>query len=256
MAQWVVKLVGHEFDLKALSKIHTAAECRVAQDSDDAYYLTSEEFASMAEGSDVHDTANNMLLLINDLMRARAPEFQSVSLADVTRINDDGTRSTYVFLSEHITSSARMSVDATVLDASGQLVPSPEPGIAQNRLKLALRDAKIREALVYWRRCNPGDADVCQYANKVYEVIREDMASGGHAGQGADAIKQKKWAVQGEIDNFQAWANSPAISGQKARHADRRPAKSGITPLSDGEALAFIQRLLNHWLDWKAAQRP
>ena len=102
MAQWLAKLDGHEFDKKDLSKFFTEPTCRVALDDDGAYYLTSDTFAPTTEASEVQAAAEDMLRLLNDLMRYRDQGYQSVSLVDITRSNDDGTRSVYVFFSAHI----------------------------------------------------------------------------------------------------------------------------------------------------------
>lgn len=257
MAQWMVRLAGDEFDLQTLSILYSEPAVRVAQ-NDGAYYLTSDTFASLAESSEVYAAATDLLQLINPLTPLRAANYEPVLVDSVVRLNENGSRTTTRIASGVVAliGSARLRGEGVVLGPDGQPVPSPEPGVAQARLKLALQDANIKRALTYWQRCKPGDADVCQYANKVYEVIREDMASGGHVGQGTETIKQQKWATRGEIDDFQAWANSPAISGEKARHVDSRPTKPGITPLSDSEALAFIRRLFNYWLDWKVKQTP
>lgn len=256
MPKWMVKLTGHEFDLKALSKLYTEPECRVAKDDDGAYYLTRTAFDAL-QGFEVDAASCAWLPIVNDLMRLRNASYESVSLDGVYHINDDGTRAHHVFLSGVSSGRSWGVAEFTVTGPDGQPRPSPEPAIARDRLKLAEQDVKVREALLYWHKCVPGGVDICHYANKVYEIIREDMANGKGLGEGTVAIKRERWATSDELLNFGAWANTRAISGEKARHADNRPVKPGVTHyLNEGEAVEFIRRLLNRWFDWKVKQTP
>lgn len=174
MPQWLVKLAGDDIDLRSLSGQFREPECRVDKDTDGVYHLTSDTFDSMTVAAEVHTASSDMLLLINDLMKVRNPEYRPALLDKVVRINDDGTRSGYVFGSATMRGSGRATAEGIVIAPDGKVVPSPEPDKSQARLKLAEQDAKVREVLVYWRGCNAGDSDLCFNAYKVYEIIRED----------------------------------------------------------------------------------
>lgn len=254
MPQWLVKLAGDDIDLRSLSGQFREPECRVDKDTDGVYHLTSDTFDSMTVAAEVHTASSDMLLLINDLMKVRNPEYRPALLDKVVRINDDGTRSGYVFGSATMRGSGRATAEGIVIAPDGKVVPSPEPDKSQARLKLAEQDAKVREVLVYWRGCNAGDSDLCFNAYKVYEIIREDVAGGRDEGQGTEEIKSRGWATKVELWNFTAWANDPKISSGKARHARHKPAQRQVTELGEGDAVAFTKRLLDNWLDWKVAQ--
>jgi hypothetical protein len=253
MARWTVKLAGHDFDLRALSKLYAEPECRVAKDADGVYYLTRASYAAM-EGFEVDQASHAWLSIANELMRVRSLGYEPVALDGVYEVDDDGTKRHYVFLSGIASGSSRAHAELTVGSADGKPRPDPEPAHAQAHLKLAEQGAKVREALTYWSRCTPGDADLCSYAYKVYEIIREDMAGGQSKSVGTDEMKQRGWATKAELDDFRAWANNRAISGERARHAGSQKIDQGVTPLSNGAALATVQRLLSQWLDLKVQQ--
>lgn len=178
MPKWMVKLTGHEFDLKALSKLYTEPECRVAKDDDGAYYLTSDVFASMAPGGDVDAAAHQMLMYIDALTSIRNLGFEHVTLEGVYYLNADGTKTHPVHLSGVVSESSRLSGELTVTGPDGQPRPSPEPTLARTRLELALRDSKVQASLSLWRGCTPSDAALWIYLYKIYEIIGAEMAGG------------------------------------------------------------------------------
>lgn len=255
MAQWLAKLDGHEFDKKDLNIFFTEPTCRVALDDDGAYYLTSDTFAPMANASEVRAAAEDMLRILNDLMRYRDQGYQLVSLVDVARSNDDGTHSVYVFISGHATGRARASLEITVTDAAGQPVPSPEPNITQARLKLAQQDTRVRMVLSLWRNCTPTDAALWIYLYKIYEIIGAEMA-GGDKNQIKQALERAGWATSAESLDFGEAANNPDVTGEYARHAAGWKTRPGVTPMNADQAITFIRHLTNLWLNDKMKQAP
>lgn len=250
MAKWMVRLAGDEADLKALSALFTEPDCRVVKDVDGSYYLTRFAFATM-EGAEVNRAAREWLAIVNPLMGLR--NLEPVALDGIYEVNGDGTRTAHHFGSATMRGSGRVRLIGVVLGPDGQPVPSPEPARAQARLRLAEGDTKVRVALSCWRNCTIGDAGFWVYAYKVYEIVRADVGSGDKQ-KGRQEIEGQSWAPSAEIDGFGEAANNPAVSGETARHGAGWQTRSGVSPLNEGEALAFIQRLLNHWLDWKAEQ--
>jgi hypothetical protein len=255
MAQWLAKLDGHEFDKKNLSEFFTEPTCHVGLDDDGAYYLTSDSFAPTADASEIRAAAEDTLRIINDLMRYRDQEYQSVTLVDVARGNDDGTRSVYVFISGHATARAQVSLEITVTDANGQPIPSPEPGIAQARLKLAQQDISVKMVLSLWRNCTPTDAALWIYLYKIYEIIGAQMA-GGNKNQIKQALVRLGWATSAELLNFAEAANNPDVTGDNARHAAGWKTQPGVIPMGADQAIAFIHHLTELWLDDKMKQTP
>lgn len=188
-------------------------------------------------------------------MRYRDRGNLPVSLVDIARSNDDGTRSVYVFGSAHLTGTARVYAEATVTGADGQPIPSPEPGIAQTRLKLAQQDTSVKMVLSLWRNCTPTDAALWIYLYKIYEIIGAEMA-GGNKNQIKQALARLGWATSAELLNFAEAANNPDVTGDKARHAAGWKTLRGVIPMSADQAIAFIHRLTELWLDDKMKQTP
>jgi len=247
----MAKLAGHEFDLRALASLYNERTCRVAKDDDGAYYLTRDAFEAMGEAPAIYGAARKCIVLVNADMRLRKADYEPVYVEGLYRDNDDGSRSHYILLSGTLSANSRMYGELTVLGPSGQPVPSPEPARAQARLNLFERDERVREALDYSQRCNPGDADCLSYAYKVSEIILEDLG-GGDAAKGAKVIASKGWSTDDEMQSFSESVHSREISGRKARHAGTRRAKPGVTPMSEDEVIAYIKRVLREWLNWKA----
>lgn len=79
MAQWMIKLVGDELDLKDVSKLYAEPECRVARDDDGVFYLTSDVFASMAGSGDVEAAGHELLVYVNAITSLRNSGFQPIS---------------------------------------------------------------------------------------------------------------------------------------------------------------------------------
>ena len=252
--------MGDEFDLRAISILFSAPECLVVKDADGAYYLSGESYASDADVSRADSASREQLALINSLMKVRDLSFELVSVESIYKVNDDGTRQRYVLGSGVASGRARAFADAVVVGPDGLPVPSPEPDISQARLKLAQHDTYVKETLTFWSECRIGDAGFWVSANKVYERIRGDMGGGyktrEYKRKGRDEIIRNLWATAIEIGNFGEAANNPDITGKAARHGVGWTMPQSVTPMNEGEALAFTQRLLNHWITWKIAQTP
>lgn len=253
MAGWVVKLTGDDFDLNAVAKVATEPDCRVTKE-DGAYYLASTDFAAMQEPGEVHALATTTLLpRINGLMRLRNLNALPVSLDSVIRLNADGSRThaRFIVASAVLSGNSRITAEATVIGPDGVVVLSPEPAIFQSRFQLAQKHPAVADALKYWVACVPGDADFWINANKVFDIIRADVGN-GNVGGGTQRIENNGWATRADIEGFGEAANNPAVSGGKARHGHGWTPKA--PPMNEGEAVAFIQHLLDRWLDDKAAQ--
>lgn len=271
MAQWMAKLSGNEIDLKTLSYLYTAPDCRVARDDDGAYYLTRDAFAAMTEAAAVDRAARECLAIINADMALGNADYEAVSVESIVRENDDGSRSYFVLLSGSISEHGRLGAIGLVTGPDGLPVPSPEPARAQARLKLIeqdqwdhpdQRDQRVKEALDYSQRCSPDDADCYSYAYKISEIVLEDMG-GGDIAKGAQAVCDAGWATADEMRDFMATVHLRAFGDRKARHAGAgqaqakaldRHLKAGAKKLSENEVIACIRRVLRRWLNWKAEQ--
>lgn len=256
MARWMVRLAGHEFDLKEVSDLYTEPECRVARDDDGAYHLISDAFDSMAGGGDVESAGHELLVFVNALTSLRNSGFQPISFNGVYSLNDDGIKVHHILLrAAPMRGLGRLHVELTVLGPDGQPRPSPEPAFAQSRLKLAQRDAKVRTVLSLWHGCTPTDAGLWIYLYKIYEIIGADMA-GGNKNNIRQTLEQCGWATKAALASFGEAANNPAVSGDNARHGASWATLPGVTPFSAGQAIAFIRCLMERWLQDKVLQSP
>lgn len=264
MPQWMAKLAGHEFDLRALSALYTEPVCRVAKDADGANYLTRTAFEAMTEAGEVDKAARTWLTFVNTDMPLVYGDYEPIALDGILEVMGDGTRRRHILLSGVSSGRSRGYAELTVSSPDGQPRLSPEPGRAQARLRLAEREERVREAYLYAERVHPGDADCYSYAYKISEIILEDMG-GGDVAKGAAAVESEGWSSADEMRDFTATVHLRAFGGRKARHAGAgqaqakavaRQLKAGARKLSEGEVIACIRRVLRGWLDWKAAQMP
>ena len=253
MPQWMVKLSGHAFDLRALCKVCTDPGCRVAEDADGAYYLTRTAYSAM-QGYEVDKAARAWLDSINGLMKLHTGV---VAIDGVYEIKDDGTRTGHHFGSVQFSAPSHLRVDAVVIGPDGHPVPSPEIELIRKRLEFAERapTKQIRNALRYLNRSVIGDAAFWMNLNKAYDIICADIC--GDKRKRKQVIPGLGWKVtRAAMDSFEEAANNPAISGDTARHGDEWTTSQGVTAFNESEALAFIHHLLNSWIDWKLAPTP
>lgn len=82
---------------------------------------------------------------------------------------------------------------------------------------------------------------------KVYELVRKYAERSAPSGDGKTVVRMG-WAKQQEIEDFEASANHPLLSGGEARHALRpKPPTGNKIELREGRSL--INRPVDAMLD-------
>jgi hypothetical protein len=82
---------------------------------------------------------------------------------------------------------------------------------------------------------------------KVLEIIQNDVG-------GDKAIAELGWASRKRLGVFTTSANHPEASGDDARHARMKGTPTDTMTLAEGRA--FLQSLVQAWLQWLIAGRP
>jgi hypothetical protein len=231
MAEWLVRLIGHDLDLAALTREFSENTLAVIKD-EHGFWLRSSEFTALAEANDVLVRARAFLAIINGAGKVFLSGYQAVEASNVVQIGDDGLRRNFVFLEASIKS--RSSVSAEVTLSGG--TPAPQPAPPKDTTFAAIvaqAEVYVRRALAFFDRDH-------SWVNlyKVYELIRADV--GGE-------MFIKGWTTKGEANRFTQTANSAGAVGDDARHAveDTQPPKK---PMALSEAEQFVRSLLAAWI--------
>src|SRR5947207_2197556 len=95
MAEWRVKLIGHDLDLEALAREFSASGLGIIKD-EQGYWLKSSEFVSLNDGEQIRTLANELLPIINGSGKVFLAGFQPVEAGHVVQIDDDGIRHNFV----------------------------------------------------------------------------------------------------------------------------------------------------------------
>ena len=128
--EWLAYITGDQSDLGDLPKSLQDRTFSVSQ-VQDGYVLKSDHFASFSEADSVRDEAKRLLQLINGAARLALGMRKPLELARITRLNDDGTRNTFVYVSEGIRFDARVSM--SVITAEGRVIAETHPADPQAR---------------------------------------------------------------------------------------------------------------------------
>lgn len=258
MAEWMVCLSGHELDLQKLSELFSLPGLGVTNEGN-GYYIKSSEFARLTNTDDVADwrtpdpDSQECLRLDSSVVRSRAVEllgvmnglgkicaegFQPVTLADVVRVDEDGTRLYF----KEIATEVRFSVSLSGTTTGGNEIVSQQPDEHGSWVALAVKDQKVQDAL-HFVHLEP----TWWSLRKVYELIEEDLGQ-------PNRMKKHVRATEEQLKSFKESANSPQRSRLGAVHA---PTQKGLnrslhySPMSLSTAVSLIGDLTRDWLRWK-----
>jgi len=231
MAEWLVRLTGHDLDLEALAREYSTSGISIIKD-EHGYWLKSSEFASLNDAEKILTLANELLPIISGAGKVFLAGFQPLGTGHVVQISDDGVRHNFVFVTATV--SSRASVSRQVTLASG--IPAPQPQPPQDvefASTVAQSEERVKKALIFFDRQHTW---VNLY--KVYELIRADVG---------DDMAAKGWTTKAEAGRFTQTANSVGAVGDEARHAveHTQPPKK---PMSLKEAEQFVRLLLANWI--------
>ncbi len=103
---------GHGFDLEELSDHFRSPERNVSKDEDGYYYLRSSSFDSLPDDTAVRERALELLEHMNGAaMFYSGGSYQPVEFDGISRMDEQGKRHQFVYLSASIEGRSRMSAD-------------------------------------------------------------------------------------------------------------------------------------------------
>jgi hypothetical protein len=235
MAEWLVRLKGHAFDLEELCDHFMSANLNVKKDDDGHYYLRSSDFDQMSEPDAVSERAQDLIAHMNGAVRLLSGvSYRPVEFDVVTRVDDDGKRHHHMTLSATVEVRSRMTGTLIVGETGETMDVLRPPSGVDSLVNLADQNEKVADALRFYARSD--------WINlyKAWEVVRD--AAGGET----ELIK-KGWATKAQRRRFTGTAQSRAELGDEARHASEKvqPPKN---PMSLEEAQAFVRSVVEAWV--------
>ena len=127
MPEWLVRLIGHEFELEELVDHFTSADRNVKKD-EDGYYLRSSDFNTMTDPSAVRARALEILGYMNGAMKLHSGDsYRPVETDMVTRVDEKGARHHHIVVSDTIGVRDRVTVELNGgnQDSTGDVPQSP-----------------------------------------------------------------------------------------------------------------------------------
>jgi hypothetical protein len=234
MKNWLVRLVGDEFDLQELPELLASPNATVLKE-DGQYYLKSTDFDTQTGASDILKIATQILEAVNGAAKLHLGSFRTVQIADIVEISTDGKRQHFVFLEGSLHARSKLTVSATVIKSNGTVEQeSNHPTQIESWVALARHDKNVADALHFFNEPN--------WFNlyKIYEIIKDDVC-------GEQKIIQNSWVTKTNIKLFTQTAQSRDVLGDNARHASKKY-KPPQKPMSLPEAKSLIKILLQNWL--------
>jgi hypothetical protein len=232
--EWLVQLAGDDVYLEELSRSLKNPELSIIKENE-AYTLKSVDFSRQSTEDEVRKKASEILSLINGcsmiVLGARRP----IEIARVVRVNDDGTRASFVHISARLTLVGEAKV--RILNRDGTVTEVRPADVIPSMLKAAQSSDSVAKVL---RLLGTGTHD-WGHLYKIYELVKNDVG-------GRSKIVQNGWATEIAIKRFTQTANSPAVIGDSARHAVE-PTKPPKNPMSFEEARSLIEGMIHGWFD-------
>jgi len=238
MTEWLVRLQGEKLDLEEASFHFRAADAEV-RPGDDGYCLASSEFSSMTESGEVLKRANELLNVINGILKVTFPNHQPVS-ADgiVVRVDEAGKRDRYVHIAGTLGVRVRMRANLTVIKPDGTAEPAAQhPTQAASWMAIARRNADVTHVLGLFAQPT---------LVRLYNIL--DVVAGDVGGE--KALINMGWAAKGEIKRFKQTVDSMEAAGDDARHG-KKNFKAPKKPMSLREAQNLVGAIIRGWLQIK-----
>lgn len=235
MTEWLVRLQGEKFNLEEAS-IRLCRGDLELREEDGSYYLTSTEFDSMTDSSQVLERAKELLRIVNPALKLYVGDYQPVAVDGlVIRVGEDGKWHRCFHAAGTLTSRGRLRAVGTVVRPEGTAQPPAPPADPVGSLiAIGLRDEKVALALRLM-----GDPRLVKLYN-VLEVIESDVG-------GERALLDTGWAPKGEIKRFKRTVNSMLAVGEDARHGKEfQPPERRMSP---PEAERLLWRILRSWVE-------
>jgi hypothetical protein len=203
---WWVGLSGDQFDLEALRESVRGDEIEIAR-WDEAYFLRSTDFESLAESAAVERRGNEIVRVLNGAALVHFGNHRAVGVDRVVLVNEDGSKKWFVQLNAGI--QVRSRVGATVSSAGGVPEQPPPPSDVEVFLRLGLQREDVERALRIFGRPDVDWRDLYF----VFEIVEGSV--GGR-------MYDEGWVTRTEAERFTRTANSPTALSDEARHGQER----------------------------------
>jgi hypothetical protein len=224
MPEWIVRLVGEEWNLRFLASALRSGDSRVTEE-DGEFHLRSSRFAALASAGEVKAVADELLEQASLVAPARFDGYGGVLINRIIRLEQDKSRQVTDFL--------YCKVTCRVIPSAADIASIEEPRDLNRDMSLLQRRPLLLKALRHVRD-EPGWPGYW----KAVEALGEQVG-------GLHRIPELGWASEGEVDRFRKTA-------QHYRH-HRVPAPPN--PMTETEGRGFVLRLLQRCLDWERSRR-
>ncbi|GAC69732.1 hypothetical protein [Gordonia soli] len=231
-------LDGEGYELTVAAEQFRTGDTRVVREGE-RHYLTDPALDSCPADALV-DTATPIVQRVNAVCRMADSGFRSLALAG-NFAHSDGAVTNAVARAEI---RARAFAGVVVTTRGGTVQP-PGPSAAQRLATAAAADSEVA-AIVAIMGSGGGQLGWVDLW-KVYEHVRKYANQSAPSGKGK-AIVRIGWATTQEVEDFEASANHPQLSGPEARHAYRSSSPSG-NKIELREGRDLINRLVRSVVD-------
>ena len=229
--EWYVRILGNNSDLQELSKSLNSPELCIFQEGQE-FILKSINFNQLKSTADVRKKAEEILSLLNGTAKLALGTQQPLTVDDIVKINDDGKKETFDFLSDTVYVGSSTSTSDKTSDGNVQEIHPADP------IPVWIKTAQInKNAAIIFRLLGLSGLNWINLYN-IYEIIKSDVG-------GKDKIADNGWATKGQIDLFKQTA-------QLYRHGKLKNYVPPKKPMTLSEAESLIKRILRNWLRAKS----
>lgn len=222
-------IVGGEWELGEIAP-HLAGDVELSRNTD-GWELTARSLEDAPDAGTVLAIARELLVLINAIARIHLDAPGAITLGNVRRYREGGTKDVFVF-PEPARLKLRVGTPTILINGVAAPVPSWIPF-----LELAERDLNVQAVLAFL-----SGEPTWHGLYAALETIVNEPRTGGPEGL-------RRWAgiSRRELSRFTRTANSYAALGAHARHGPGASAPS--KPMSLTEANVVVGRIARNWLE-------
>ena len=235
--RWAVRLSGEVMDLEEAAALFGSGHQTVRNDvlpGCEAIVLQADEFELLVEETDVHNSAERILVAINAVLYLEDPARKPLAISSVHRRDDSGNWHIAFFVES---GSIRLR-GAKARGQVGNLGAPPRPTLQSIWVQMGLNEEVVADVLSYVR----GLPDwIALY--KAYEVMNRDVG----------ALKSAKGPISGWPSQAQIGAFTR--DAQLHRHSKAWCDKKGITStgaMTFDDASTLVRSMIRTWIEWRA----
>ena len=225
MTKWFVELIGNPKDLQFIAVYLNSSELNIFNEKN-SYYLESNKFDPIESSTDIKAIADNLIDILNGAAILYYPRFQRVTYRQIHRVNDDGKRQIFGFLTAQGPTTMYYGF-------------SDDDDTLSEWLEIGQKDDAVARAFTLYGALEHNWKNLYM----VLDVIQEDLD------REKNQTKQK-WLEANKIKLFKRTANSYGAVGKEARHGKtsfKRPKK----PMDIRDAQILLDSLLKEWIQHK-----